>query len=412
MSHLRASMALLLLIPLMPAPASAAAPALAIVATGPEWSIAHVLGAPDGGVDVALRANGTLELRHVTPQGWTRAPDVIDLAPLARDAQGRLYVGVDNATWHGVAALDPAGALPVFPNVEPIGFSPQGLLTTGVCAHRTCFALVDEEHHLRIFPENQSRSASLSPWHAFAPDGSLYEALQGAILRVDVRNGTATPVAKTPSSSMGLAFAQDGSAYVVSGRNLTRLDLATGANESVLALPPLQSVQMAFADGRLWLALTPTQGPAEIGYVDLGVAGFRGFEPDFQPGPVPDLVAHVSVGPESVSGASISRLLRVSVSNEGPVAATAFATSVTWGGALSGAHQAWLNATGLAPGESVSAEFVVDTTLMAGNETATAAVPGFAWGVDAVQAESDMANNVATARFGAKVDTMREGLGT
>jgi hypothetical protein len=407
MSQLRALLALLILLPLLPAPAGATAPTLTVVATGPEWGSALLLGAPDGGVDAVVgTANGTGELRHVTPQGWAHASAPVVRAPLARDAQGRLYALVHNATWRGVAALDPAGDLPVFPGFTPVGFTSQGLLAAGLCGNHGCLALVDEAHHASYFPEN------LTPFHAFGPDGLLYEASKSAILRVNIENGTAAFVADAPGLVQAFAFAQDGSAYVVARGNLSRLDLATGASETVLALPPLQSARAAFADGRLWLALSPANGgPAQIGYVDLGVAGFRGFEPAFQPGPVPDLVARASIGPESRSGGASWRTLRVSVTNEGPVEATAFAASVSWGGLVSGSRQAWLNGTSLAPGETASADFIVDTTLMAGNETATVRVLGALNDDQQGQAESDMANNVASVDFIAKVDTMREGLG-
>jgi hypothetical protein len=79
-----------------------------------------------------------------------------------------------------------------------------------------------------------------------------------------------------------------------------------------------------------WVRATTSNGLASwIGYADLGAAGFDGFEPAFDPTPLPNLVASAHVG-DAIAGPGTWRALHVEVVNAGPAPASAFSTAVSW----------------------------------------------------------------------------------
>lgn len=243
----------------------------------------------------------------------------------------------------------------------------------------------------------------------FSPGGLLYAVrndFESQVVRIDVETGVSTPIVTLPGRASGLAFDLQGHAYVVyqpccqSHGALVRFDPEEPVATVLADLPFPTASDLAFAGSRLWVSAY-TSNPklsGGIGYFDISVTGFGGFQPaPLELPPLPDLIVKsievepvplaTPVGPVRVEPHE-QRLIRVTLANKGGGEAGTFNVSMY----VSNTPPAYVRHAeleGLAPGAEATIEFVFDTTARIGRYRIEGIVDSFGERV----LESDETNN-------------------
>lgn len=120
---------------------------------------------------------------------------------------------------------------------------------------------------------------------ALHPDGTLYGAVPGSLVRVDYEAGTVATVASVPGSFVGLDISPDGTLYGTSDDRVDRLDPVSGTATTVARFPGglVAAGDVAFVEGRLYATTMGGRGGNWLVEIPLDgarprIVGATGFE--------------------------------------------------------------------------------------------------------------------------------------
>lgn len=382
----------------------------AAAATETDAHVPFVLLRADRGGAIDADADGVFVIHGGAIERIDLAGRAMRVAEAPGASAWPLLATADNAfllnTYRGMRKFHADGSEPVS-KARPVhaAFGPDGALYTVVGGWKS-------QEMQRFDPATRTASTVLPSGHdlsgiTFSPSGTLHVLANGSVARI--ANGSLQTVLGAPVSShpayptyfSAIAFDAADNLYVAqnrdNGTDVLRIG-AQGESTQVARLEGGQVVAASFGGTKLFVSYVVRPGwqGEGVGYFDLGVPGFEGFESAFALPPAGDLVVSAV---EVVREAPLARVVynvdndvnevrkvRVTVTNAGagPVnedwqlevsitaqshlAAATHAASYRPGHRGSVLHTQWMVPhEGVLPsGRSVTFEFLWDTTLLAG----------------------------------------------